>query len=285
MANAFIAFPNRTDEATLSGGSWVTSLPLTNLQNRLLGKVARSTNLLPASTTFTADLGRLRYMRLFSLINHNLSLDATFQIETSDFSDFSVIAYDSGVIPVWDSVYSTQQLEWEFDNFWFGQLTEEDREGFTLNLVHIPNEPVANRYVRFKFFDETNPDGYVQFGRLFLSGDWQPSINASYGLQLGYESRTQVDEALSGAEFFDERKAPRVVRFDINNLKDDEAMTRALDMQRILDTSGEVFFVYDPDDTLHLLRRSFLARPRQLNPLEIVFNDRWNTNYELKELI
>lgn len=285
MANAFIAFPNRIDEATLSGGSWVPSLPLTNVQNRLLGKVARTVDLNPSSSQFTIDLTKLRFMRLFSIINHNFSLDASYQIQTSDVPDFSVIAYDSGVIPVWESVYSTAELEWEFDNFWFGQLQEEEREGFTLNLIHIPEEPVANRYVRFNFWDETNADGFVQFGRVFLSGDWQPSINASYGLQLGYESRTVVDEAISGAEFFDRRKGPRVVRFNINNLQEDEAMTRSLDMQRILDTHGEVFFVYDPEDTIHLLRRSFLARPRQLNPLEIVFNDRWNSNYELKELI
>ena len=76
-----------------------------------------------------------------------------------------------------------------------------------------------------------------------------------------------------------------MVRFSINNLKEDEAMARSFDMQRILDTHGEVFFVYDPEDTLHLLRRSFLGRSRQLNPLEVVFNDRWNTSYEIKELI
>jgi len=230
-------------------------------------------------------LGKVRFLRLFSVINHNLSLDAKYRIQTSDVSDFSVLAYDSGLLPVFDSVYSTSQLEWEFDNFWFGQLQEEEREGFTLNLIHIPTDPVANRYVRVFIEDPMNPDGYVQFGRFFLSSDWQPSLNASYGLQLGYESRTLVDEAISGAEFFDVRKAPRVVRFSINNLKDDEAMTRSLDMQRIVDVHGEVFFVYDPEDTIHLIRRSFLGRARQLNALEIAFTDRWNTNYEIKELV
>lgn len=285
MANAFIAFPNRIDESILSGGSWQPSLPITNIQNRLIGKVARSVDLDAANTQFTINLGKLRFLRMFSIINHNFSLDARFRIQTSDLADFSVIDYDSGERPVWEAVYTTAQLEWEQDNFWFGQLEEEDREGFTLNVIHIPPQPVASQYVRVFIIDPTNPDGYVQFGRFFLSSDWQPTLNISYGLQLGYESRTVIDEAISGAEFFDVRKAPRVVRFNINNLKEDEAMTRALDMQRLVDTHGEVFFVYDPEDTIHLLRRSFLGRSKQLNPLEIAFNDRWNTSYEIKELI
>lgn len=285
MANAFIAFPNRIDESILSGGSWQPSLPLTNIQNRLINKVARSVNTNPSSTQFSINLGKLRFLRMFAIINHNFSLDANFRIQTSDFADFSQIDYDSGERPVWEAVYTTAQLEWEQDNFWFGQLEEEDRAGFTLNVIHIPPEPISSQYVRVFIFDSMNPDGYLQFGRFFLSSDWQPTVNMSYGLQLGYESRTIVEESISGAEFFDIKKAPRVVRFQINNLKEDEAMTRPLDMQRTVDTHGEVFFVYDPEDTIHLLRRSFLGRSRQLNALEVVFNDRWNTSYEIKELI
>lgn len=285
MANAFIAFPNRIDEATISGGSWQPSLPLSNIQNRLINKVTRSTNLNPASTQFVIDLGKLRLIRVFSIINHNFSLSSKFRIQTSDLSNFSVIDYDSGEKPVWEALYTTEQLEWEQDNFWYGQIEEEDIQGVTLNLIHIPSSAVSSRYVRVFIIDETNPDGYIQFGRFFLSSDWQPTLNISYGMQIGYESRTVTDESIAGAEFFDIKKAPRVVRFNINNLKEDEAMSRAFDMQRILDTHGEVFFVYDPEDTLHLLRRSFLGRSRQLNPLEIVFNDRWNTSYEIKEII
>ena len=36
MSNILLAYQNRTDEGVLSGGSWLASLPLVNLQNRLV---------------------------------------------------------------------------------------------------------------------------------------------------------------------------------------------------------------------------------------------------------
>lgn len=79
-----IGFPNRVDAGSLTGGSFVSSLPLSNLQNKLLGRVARTTNALEASTNFTVDLNNSQATKIISLVNHNISLDGTWRIRSAD---------------------------------------------------------------------------------------------------------------------------------------------------------------------------------------------------------
>lgn len=58
---------------TFSGGSWAAGLPLTNLADRRLAKVARSTDAALTSTTFDTDLLTARYVSLVALPKHTIS--------------------------------------------------------------------------------------------------------------------------------------------------------------------------------------------------------------------
>lgn len=80
MGKFLIGYPNRSDDGTLSGGSWEASLPLTNLQDRRLAKIARSTDATEANTQFENDLGELRWIRTVALANHNLGPSATIRV-------------------------------------------------------------------------------------------------------------------------------------------------------------------------------------------------------------
>lgn len=82
MSNLLIGFPIYSDAGTLytptfSGGSWNSSLPLTNLQDRRLAKVARSTDATVASTLFEIDLKAARRIGCIALPKHTLSQAAT----------------------------------------------------------------------------------------------------------------------------------------------------------------------------------------------------------------
>lgn len=80
MANIFLAWQNRADEGTLSGGTWLTSLPLTNMQNRQVQKVARSNGVTNAATQFAIDLGSARAIGVLGLVVHNMSVSAKVRI-------------------------------------------------------------------------------------------------------------------------------------------------------------------------------------------------------------
>lgn len=85
---------------TLSGGSWVAGLPLTNLQSRQLSKVARSTGVTLANTQFEIDLKIPRPIRVFSIPKHTLSLAGYVRIRGwTGAGGTGTNAYDTGWLP------------------------------------------------------------------------------------------------------------------------------------------------------------------------------------------
>ena len=81
MGNLTLSYKNFADTGTLSGGSWQTTLPVSNLQTRKLSQVARSLNATASSTQFRVDLGTDDYaVHLIGLFRHNFSVDATYRI-------------------------------------------------------------------------------------------------------------------------------------------------------------------------------------------------------------
>lgn len=284
MANAIIAYQNRIDEATFASyGSWEASLPLTNLKNRTLSKVARSTDDANASTKLRFSLTKERIAGAVAIINHNMSTDATWRFKIYSDSGYTTMTYDSGVLEVWPTMPSGF-YEWEDDGFWSMRLPEEDRPLFTSTCIHVPSTIVAGRYFEILFFDTANSAGYVQVGRVFIGRKYQPTINMGLGASVGYEARTIIDEAISGAEYFDRRQSFRVARFDLSLLESNDAYINS-DLQKISDTEAEIVFVYDPDDPIALSRKSFLGRLRTLSPIEQPYTTFYRTSYEIKELL
>ncbi len=56
-------------------------------------------------------------------------------------------------------------------------------------------------------------------------------------------------------------------------------------MQRIAGLSGQIHFVWDPSDTVHMFRRAFTGVPRALTPLEAPYMSRATLAYELEEAL
>lgn len=279
-----LSYRNRIDAATFAAyGSWEASLPLTNIQNRTLSKVARSTDDANASTKLRFTLDTARIIGAVGIINHNLSTTAQYRYRVYSDSAYTTLAYDSGTLDVWPQMpYGT--YEWEDLRFWDLTITEEDRQLFTKTLIHIPSQSVSEQYYQIEFFDTSNPDGYVELGRIFIGANYQPIINMSLGASIGYESTTLIDQAMSGAEYFDRRNSARVARFTLNNLTDEEAILNN-DIQKISGTDQEVLYIYDPSDTVNLSRRAFLGRIRALSAIEQPYTTRFQTGYEIKELL
>lgn len=269
----------------MSGGSWVAAGPLTCLQDRQLANVARSTDLATASTQFDCDLGNSRTLRVMALVNHNLSFQASYRLRISQSPTFASTSYDSGWLPVWPAVYAVGAPEWEDENWWSLQYTTDQIEGVAWNLVKALPANVLGRFVRLEISDSRNSAGYVQAGRFFIGPAWEAGVNLSRGASLGWETQTQVDEALSGAEYFDRRFPYRVIRCAFNWLSRDDALTNPYEIIRRAGIDGEVLFIYDPADTVHAIRRQFLGRMRSLSPLEFAYVSLGKQAFEIKELL
>lgn len=286
MANALIAFNNRVDDATFSGGSYLPALPLTNLQNRRLKSVARSTDLLLASTQFQVDIGASKSARLFALVGHNLSLAATYRLRAGNDATFATTSFDTGWLEAWPRVYDSAQLDWLAPNWWTGKYLDEERYGYTWNLPILLPANAYYRYWKIEIDDSSRTDlAYVDIGRVFIGAAWQPVVNMSEGAEIGWQTNTQTQQSLSGAKFFQRRTPFRNAAFELGFMMDEEAFGNAFDMFRQVGIDKEVFYAYDPSDTVQLLRRSFLGHLPKLSPIKIKNFLLRGTSLEVEELI
>ena len=270
MANALLGYNNLIDGATLSGGSWFAALPLTNLQDRRLGVLARSTDATTASTKFDTNLGSAQSIRIIALVNHNLSNAATFRVKGSSSSSFATTVYDSGALDVWPAAYLA--------------TVTDNGTGIWTRALCLPSATSA-QYWRVEITDTANTAGYVQFGRLFIGPAWQPEINIAYNGGITVEDTSVIQTAIGGADYFDERPRVRILRFSTNYMTEADAMNYAYEIQNRMGVTSEVFVVWNPDDTTHAPRRQFLARLRSLSAITNPYADQWNNEWEAKELV
>ena len=180
MANILFGWPLVSDTATLSGGSW--TLPLTNLQTRALGTVARSTNDSNSSTIINADFGAAQAISVVALVRHNLRSAATWRIRGSASSDMSGAVYDSGTVSVWPVQWASGDLPSGHPNASTRLLTDAQINALNpkRDAVKVFTEATA-RYWRIEIFDDTNTDTYIEIGRLVMAPRFQPSVNIAPG--------------------------------------------------------------------------------------------------------
>jgi hypothetical protein len=431
MGNVLFGWPvfsDVSDFATpvLSGGSWQSALPLANLQDRRLGKLARSADDALTSTIIKADLGLVRAVRVVALPKHNFSTAATWRVrglgaepivEDNNFSggwtnvgtpivttgqadpfggtratliedddaitaegkyraigftgdgvkaiaitvkegtvndlDFGVRDNDAGLVwrhrirATWSggvptlatiegsgtlytpialgggwyqcyvlvngvvgandnrfyvypgisgtgSIYFYEAMAWNLTTqpilddsgvvaAWPAALSAEDAQDMNVPTLYVPASAVSARYWRIEIADTANPDGYVDLGRLVIAGGWQASMNPAYGMRMGWETSTSREETDGGAAVYTERPRRRTLHGAFAAIPEDEAWQNPFEFTRRLGLHGQLFFVFDPEETTHLHRRSFLAVLRELSPLEFVIGARFGVPFALVE--
>lgn len=278
-------FYDEAHNATLSGGSWLAGAPLTNLQVQppQMSLRARSTNDALASTKFQIDLGATPApFRMVGVARHNLSLDALVRI-TGGTSPAGSDVFDTGWLDVWPAVYLPEDLEWEDDNFWTGQLSADEIEGYPNAAMADLGANYTARYVTIEFDDTANPDGYVELAHLRLGKLWSPTGNFAPGSSFGWEDRTDSEYSLGGAIYSDVRPSARVLRLTLKRLTRVEGFGKLLDAQRILGTHTPFWVVPSPDDTVRGFKRNFLARFRRVDPITQAFHNVHELVLELEE--
>jgi hypothetical protein len=434
VSNVLLGWPNYADVGpvytpVLSGGSWNASLPLTNLQDARLAKVARSTDDAVTSTIVKADLGVARAVRVVGLPVHNFSTAAVIRVrgiaavpilETNDFNgganfgtpivttgqtdpfggtratlieddnaagvegklvavtftgtaekvvavvmkagtatqsaigvrnavttlydhavrvswsggvptvttepgigsgdiftpvalgggwyliSFSadgVVASDSHQIACYPAGFTTtatgtaffyEAMAWDLATqpilhdtgvvaAWPSALSVEEADGINVGYVDALSAAVTARYWRVEIADTANPDGYVELGRLFIGGGYQPTVNAAYGLKLGWGTDSTKQRTDGGAVVKQERRRYRTAMLAFENVPVDESLTGPFDLQYRMGTHEQLYFIYDPADTTHLHRRSFLATLRELTALDVASFDRNDVPFILDE--
>ena len=283
MANVLLAYPNLTDTATLSGGAWLATLPLTNLQDARHAKKARSIDDANASTLVNIDLGSDKFVRAVGIIGHNLTLaSATIRVRIGNDSAFVTENYDSGAVALNAVIYPPGILITGDPGESDDKLPQAEYDlGYPFDYFDIFNS--NGQYLRIDFDDTANADTFVEFGRLWIAFGWQPTINMRTGAAIGWETSSTRTETDGGVTFHNERPRRRFVNLSLVNADEDEALVRSFELHRRQGTHDPILFCYDPDDTFHLHRRTFIATLRELNPLAVPYSNYADTNISLIE--
>lgn len=289
MARAIILYENFFDTATLSGGSYEPSLPITNLQDDDIGIVARTTDATNASTVILIDFGRERRIDALCLGVPNISPGAQYRIRSFAESGRTTTLYDSGTKSLPGVVIDSLDLEWEDPGFWYGINTEELLVEFSTWIIEvIPDAEASNanrRWWTIEIFDEDNTDGHLDLSRLLAGRAFKPAINYTEDNSIGLEPITDVAETLGGNRSYWERGLRRTLRLTFANNTWDEAFNDIFRMMTKARTSRQVFVIPDHEDTEFLQQRSFLATFKQVPAIQQLLVDRSSTLVDLEEVL
>jgi hypothetical protein len=248
--------------ATLSGGSWSGSLPLTNLQDDVRYVAAPARQLTPAvlaNAQFDATLDSARAVSLVAVLFHTLSLGAKYRLTIAGpGGSLASPVYQSAWTDVFPRVFDISELAWEDDNYWTGQIDTADLDLYPRHLWIALSADVIAIAVRLEFDDALNGAGYFDLGGLWIASGWSPAFNFERGRQLSIDPRDQLDEAPSGRIFSEERTPRRTMSASWSLLSDAEAL-KLFDAGARARTTRPVIFAPDVDDASSLLREAFPA--------------------------
>ena len=220
------------DGATITAGSAVSSLPVSNLLTPQPFEIWRATDL--SNAYAVVDLGAAMAINLVWLGYTNLSADATWRVRAADdeasLTDGSA-DYDSTAVTFWPQ-------------------SGLDNWDFTHGFLWLDASAQTRRWWRVDLIDTGNAAGYVQAGRLYLANAWQLPKNVQYdhGPQW-VPALPGSTRAVSGARYAQSGPLYRRYPFDLDALTAAQIYDNLFDLQRRKGIAGDVLFIFNPDAT------------------------------------
>lgn len=200
--------------------------------------------------------------------------------------DFSTPVYDSGEFETIPQIYEFGELPFGHPSFWTGKPTTEQRLNGIYPIIKIPDNTVLARFWRTRVYDSGNIMGCVRLPRMFIGTYKQPTINAAYGASFGLQTETTRESSLGAIDTYDVKESRRIQGFTLENLPENEALISIYDSQKNLGIHKQSFFIFNPEDTIHMHRRSFTATLGNLNPLSYPYHSVMNApGMEVREVL
>lgn len=291
MANCLFSYPDRTLSATVetAGNTWLTSLPLTNVKNRLKTKVARSAGVTTSDTKFDITLADTYAVRIVAILCHNASKTATVKLSFSNVSKGGSELGSYSGLEFWPSYYPSETpLEWEETDFWGGTISDADASDYkpSPDFWYVLPQVIMCKYIRVEITDTSNTAGYFQLGRCFVGNGFQPNVNMAYDASIVWKQDVYKEKAIGGTEWFEIKSQAREIQGKLSDMSIGEGMVQVFERQRKLGQEGELFFIFDPDDTVLLYKlRSMLCRFSEESPLSFPYFDTSSGDFKLVEVI
>lgn len=283
--NLMIAAQNYGDLGNfyIHAGWWQSTLPVTNLQDRRIQRVARTTGVDPSGTNFTVDLLKPRATAMVGLINTNVGPGAQWRLLFSE--DGVTTSLDTGPMDCWPTLDNFGELPWGVWQ-WGGVMYEMDGVRYPINLIYLLPTTIIAQYIKLYIIDPDNADGYIEAGRFFCGPVWQPTVNAVYPLRFRTDDASKVTYSRGGQTYVDYGAKRRILQFTIEGISELEAMSQIWDgLHRAKGISGDLLCIPQPGVKEQIHRQSIYGRLRTLNPLTMTFFDQYSHDFEIEELL
>lgn len=274
MSNALFLSSRWLDGGAVTASSEQGLLTADHVQTIRPDEVWRATGC--ATEWLAWDFGEALVFEALVALAHNLSADATWRVRlAATAADVTASpALDSGVISAWPS------------------SGKPDDPGESPYSMVVSNNSTGYRYGRVDFFDPTNPDGFVQVGRLYAGPAFVPAINVDISPSLGLISPDEVGRTAFGHAIGDNRgPTSRVLQVPMSAMTKSEVNSELLELQRYCGLAKDFAFCLDPAETTHFHIYALQARFAALNGFtaQPVWNDAgeqlWQTTLALEEIL
>lgn len=286
-----IIYQNYALQGSFGGPAWSASAPLANLKEQDIGLVAVSASAAPADTQFTVDLGIIPPIGGIVIGPVNLAANDEVRVQSFASSAMTVAALDetrtiTGDLVDWSN--TADWLPWRHPRFWRGVKSEEETEGLPLYVpITIPVADAAKGSARYWkiSFTRAGAGGPVRLGGLFMGRILRPSLNYSYGAELGFNQLVDVVETLGGKRDFWHRGMRRKQRVAFENLPEAEVFGSWYRLALRTRRDRTVFWIPEEgDDAVTMRKRAFLAHLNELPAIAQVVVERASLALDLEEV-
>jgi len=239
----FILYDNKVDDATMSASSVAGTLAASNLVNRQIKKLARTTGV--SAEYWQADFGETVSISCLGLWNHNFTIDATIRARLSANSDMSAPVLDE-TFEAWPPLYGADDIGADLCGYG-GYPFLTSFNDYKYYWVERLSTTYDARYLRLDIVDAGNTAGYLQAGRLIAGVGWQPEKNFSMGWSLDWVDQSEQVPMEGGAVWVDEREKFRVLTLPFKFATAADADGGYNEFKRIVGHSKDVLVIPFPD--------------------------------------
>lgn len=193
----------KTVGATASGGDFVTTLPVTNLQLEGRGRLARTADAY-GNKVINGDMGATVVCRALVLYAHNVSVNARFRIQC------------------WSGANQTGSALFDSD------MTSGPWPAAVSGLRYFAawTLPGAMRSFRVTIYEDASSQGsYIQIKRLLIGDYFEPSVNVAFGLSLAWKDSSLQRRTQGGSIRTELRALYRSMSGSFDTLTEAERVT------------------------------------------------------------
>jgi hypothetical protein len=234
---------NFMDLATLTASSESGSLVVENLKTDIKSQVWRTGS---TSANITAILPSAVNINAVVFSYTNLSNGATLRVRgytnTTDIIGTDSPVFDTTSLPCCNYTASSV-FGWDINT---PAVVDFGYGAFVYASLFFTGGSVRKLYIEIA--DSGNSSGYIEAGRLICGYYWEPTFNADYGIQLGFDDQSNNSRNNAGDLLSDVKPRFKNMTFSLGNFSaaDREKIMRML---RINGTSNGIYFTIFPDDS------------------------------------